>query len=328
MIKNQKPIISKQLSLDQVVKCCNDDIKDFAENFFRLEHTWLHNAYNAFKDIEKYLILVFLINKTLKTYNDHFYNLSFEKFYKLDQFEIEKINIIEIVKELSISKETARRKLNELNQEGIIKRNRKEISVINPFKDQKPINNIIELSKLLKWVSFKLNKIYGLNSFDSGYFLNIIKKNYTRNWHIFFNFQLKYILGAKKVYGSYDAFYIFACCALNQSYNLKNFGINNQRKIINLLNFPDVITEYTKLNSKGLNATTISEITGMPRASVIRKLKYLVNKKLLFKNNQNLFIISTPKDQPIEFKKLRNLFEKNQLLIRMALKDLLNQTII
>ena len=84
------------------------------------------------------------------------------------------------------------------------------------------------------------------------------------------------------------------------------------------------ITDYTKYRAQGLNPTTISELTGIPRASVIRKLKELRKDKFLFKNKQNLFTVITAKESPAAFKKLSNIFEKNQLLLRYCLKDLLN----
>ena len=327
-MNKQKPIISKQITVNHVTKCCNEDIKTFIENFYRFEYNWFYNAYNTFKDLEKYLILVFLINKTLKTYRDHFYSLSFQSFYELDKIEIEKIDIVEIVRELSISKETVRRKLNELNKQGIIIRNKKQISIINPFINQKPIANINELSKLLAWVSLELNKIYGMDLFDDKHFLNIIKKNYTLYWNIFLNFQFQYVIIVKKLFGSFDNFFIFGVCILNQSFNLKNAVSNEKKSLVNLLNFTEVLTNYTKDKSRGLNASSISDLTGMPRASVIRKLKILEKKKLIKKNKDKLFVVTTPKEHPETFKKIRKTFDKNQLLLRQCIKELLNQMII
>ena len=323
-MKIQKPNISNQISVEQITKCCNDDIKHFAEHFFQLEFTWLHNAYGAFKDFDKYLILVYLINNTLKTYKEHFYNLSFENFYKSESFEIEKISIIEIVKDLSMSKETVRRKINELNKSRVIIRNKKQILIINPFKSQKPINNIKELSKLITCISLKLKKIYGLPSYNDQYFLELIKKNYTRYWHTFLNFQLNYFLGLRSLYGSFDNLYIVGACVVNQSFNLKYATKNDNGDLLNLSNYIEYLTNYTKYRSKGLNPTTISELTSIPRASVIRKLKELRKNKILVRNKQNLYTVSTSKENPVAFLKISKTFDKNQLLLRNCLKDLLN----
>jgi len=323
-MKTQKIIISKQVSLEQITKCCNDDLKVFTEKFFHLEFTWLYNAYSTFKDFDKYIILVYLVNKTLKIYNSHFYTLSFEGFYNSNLLEIDKISIIELVNELSISKETVRRKLNELNKAGIIKRNKKQILMINPFMFQKPINNIKTLSKLLTFVSMKLKKIYNLNYFDDGYFEKVIKKNYTRYWHAFLNFQLDYILRLRKQLGSFDHLYIFAICVVNQTFNLKNSINNNNKNSLDLNNFTEYLTDHTKHRSRGLNPTTIAELTKMPRASVIRKIKDLKDNKLLVRDNKNLYTLVTSKASPSRFKKMNHVFDKNQLSLRNCLKDLLN----
>ena len=86
-------------------------------------------GYKIFKDLDKYLIIVHLINKTFTTYNKYFLNISFDKFYSNENIEVEKISIINIVKELNLSKETTRRKLNELSQDGLIIRKSKKITI-------------------------------------------------------------------------------------------------------------------------------------------------------------------------------------------------------
>ena len=41
-------------------------------------------------------------------------------------------------------------------------------------------------------------------------------------------------------------------------------------------------------DNRGVNAMSISEITGIPRPTVVRKLKYLINKKFLHINEKKL----------------------------------------
>ena len=43
----QKPIISNQITIEQITKSCDDDIKSFTELFFNLEYTSL-NSFNLF----------------------------------------------------------------------------------------------------------------------------------------------------------------------------------------------------------------------------------------------------------------------------------------
>ena len=43
--------------------------------------------------------------------------------------------------------------------------------------------------------------------------------------------------------------------------------------------------------SQGLNATTIAELSGIPRPTILRKIKFLLNNKLISKNKNNLYSI-------------------------------------
>ena len=80
---------------------------------------WITGTYKAFNDADKYIILGYLFRKTVTFYYDNFIKVNYETFYKTDHFDIEKINIVEISKALDIPKETARRKVTELEKVGV-----------------------------------------------------------------------------------------------------------------------------------------------------------------------------------------------------------------
>ena len=50
---------------------------------------------------------------------------------------------------------------------------------------------------------------------------------------------------------------------------------------------------HWKKNNRGLNPTTLSELTGIPRETVIRYLAILIKNKTLTKNKQNLYFLTT-----------------------------------
>ena len=101
-------------------------------------------------DMDKYLILIYLVQKSFRHYADIMIIHSEEQFYTKEEFEIEKINLIEISDELSIAKETVRRKINELSEEKIIMRKGKKI-ILKPltFIHQRPKHSIKTLSQFL-----------------------------------------------------------------------------------------------------------------------------------------------------------------------------------
>jgi len=117
---------------------------------FYFQQQWLTAAFRRFKDFDKYIILIYLINKAFKGYNDHFVVNSFDEFYSKDKFEIPKINIIDLSRELNISKETTRRKMMELEKEGAIKKNKKKVMLERRGQEiQKPTDSIRNLSRVI-----------------------------------------------------------------------------------------------------------------------------------------------------------------------------------
>ena len=330
-MNNLKPNISNIISIENVNEACDKNYEDMMLKYYQLQFGWFHNAYNAFKDIDKYVILAYLVNKTLSFYNKHFFNISFDEFYSNKSLEIEKISISEIVRELKLSKETARRKLNELTRDGIIVRDKKKITIqSNAFTYQKPIISIQNFSNLLSTSSKYLKINSNLKSQNSEYFEKQIKKNYTHYWNDFLNFQIELILRFKDIFLNYENVMVFCICLLNQAYNMKNSDQKIEAENTNLMHdmYTNTITRYTLENSKGLNPTTIAELTGIPRASVIRKLNELIKLNFIILNSDKLYTTCSAKKGANGFKKLSKFFVSNQPYIRGIIKDFFNYTII
>ena len=90
---------------------------------------WLIRAYNVFEDIDKYIILIYFINKDLIFYRKNGLIVDYDTFYKDKSLEIRKINISDISKDLQIPKESVRRKVQELEKKGVIKKTGKKIFI-------------------------------------------------------------------------------------------------------------------------------------------------------------------------------------------------------
>ena len=314
--------ISNQISIEEINSIYEKNLQNILFEFFNLENEWFYNAYNEYKDLDKYLILVYLIHRTLETYDKHFYKVSFEKFYNNPHIEIEKISIVDIVKELSISKETVRRKLNQLSSSGALTRKQKNIRINKVNSNPKLEKNVYNLSKLLYLFCKNLNKSHDLTILTRSEIEKKIRLNYTQYWNLFFKFQIGYILRSKNIFSSIDAFYIWGLCALNEAFNSKK--LNKIKKIIVFEKGETFFEKLIKLkDSKGLNPTTISELSGIPRATVIRKINFLVKKNFLYKYNQ-LYKVNN-KQSSKTFEIINNkLYIKNQQELRNLLKDILN----
>ena len=117
----------KTLNSESVYDVLSKHSNETVSLWFKLQQAWCNNAYNTFKDYDTYLILIYLINTVFQKYSDRFQYLSYLEFYEKNELVIDKINLIEISKELNIPKETVRRKINFLQNQNIIFRKGKSI---------------------------------------------------------------------------------------------------------------------------------------------------------------------------------------------------------
>ncbi len=288
---NDKNIkLSNKIQEEQIFACLSKTYQSSITLFYEFERTWLTRTYKVFKDLDKYIILVFLLYKTFKSYHDMFHKKNYESFYNQKIFEIPKINIIDISRELSISKETARRKILELEKAGIIKKVKKTI-ILNQeiLKIQRPDETLDALCKFLSNFSRVMRKENILKKdIATEEFKKIIKDNFTLCWYFFLDFQIPYCLAWKKFYGDLETFFIVGIIIYNQNLHLqkdnklieKNFFKNYTKNLISLGNRP------------GINAMSIADITGIPRPTILRKLNLSMGKGIVSKDKKNLYRIS------------------------------------
>ena len=94
----------------------------------------------------------------------------------------------------------------------------------------------------------------------------------------------------KKYHSNLGCWYLAGTCALNLMYNTKDFkfDLNSENYTENFF-----LNLTGKKNNRGLNPTTLSELTGIPRETVIRYLAILIKNKTLTKNKQNLYFLTT-----------------------------------
>ena len=260
--------------------------------FVEFQFSWLQQAYKALKDIDKYYILIYLYKENFTELNEIFKVKSYEEFYFNPRFELDKINIIQIAKKLRLSKETARRKILELEEDGILIKNKKSIAVtLKAGLLQKPVNTINSFSKILQYVSKLLydNKTVK-KYYEKDFFIKKIKERFTQILAIFLEYQIEYLLTRKTlVNNDIEMWFIYGSVLYNQIMYLKKSETKNHYQkewIEEVLNVGD---------KKGINAMTISDLTGIPRPTVIRKLKVLLKQKNIYKDPNNLYYISKGK---------------------------------
>ena len=294
MYQEKRLKFSTEVNESQVYNILTKNYIEIITDYFELQRIWLNNAYITFKDLDKYFILMKLVSKTFDSYSEYFIKYNFDQFYNVDQYELKKFNIVNIANELSISKETARRKILELEKIGIIKKNKKAVIINrNAYNLQKPTTAIHLISKFLANLSRLLKKTNIIKQQISSLDLELlIKNNYTHCWNYFLKFQIEMLTTFKeKFFKNYETVQIWAMIVYNQNLALS-------KKIKSSDKYPDrvkdtYLTELLSLTETlGLNAMTISDLTGIPRPTVIRKLNFLVKNRYVNKNKSGLYVVS------------------------------------
>ena len=282
--------------------------------FIEFQFTWLQQAYRAMGDLDKYNILVYLYKENFVELSEIFRVKSLTEFYLNPRFELEKINIIQIAKKLRLSKETARRKILELEEDGILIKNKKSIIVtLKAGLLQKPEETINSFSKILQYVSFLLYQQKTVKKYyKKDFFIKKIKERFTQILAIFLEYQLDYILRRKELTNNdTEMFFIFGTLFYNQVMFLKKSEkkAHYQKEWVNEMLHVG--------NKKGINAMSISDLTGIPRPTVIRKLKYLLKNKDIMKDDKNLYYLLNGK--------LLTQFNKQRLINIKKLSDIISR---
>ena len=188
------PSISAQIDENKISKIIDKNFSRLAPLFYPFITNWLTRAYGVYGDIDKYLIAIYLVNRQFIFYRKNGFIVSFETFFENKPLEIDKINISDISKDLKIPKESVRRKIQELENRGVIKRVKKKILIYRSGLSSDRVNIAIkELSLLL----YEFNKILKDerevdNVFEIKKIISSIKQNYSFCWYQFYKFLFSY----------------------------------------------------------------------------------------------------------------------------------------
>ena len=148
------PSFKEQIRVKDILDIFEENYSVIVPIWIPLQVQWLNGAYQTFKDYEKFMIIMHLLSKTFQFYSKNFVKLSYDEYFNQNLIEIEKYNIMDIAKNLNIPKETARRKIKELEELGHIKRLQKKIVVDSAtWPNIQPIETIKRLTRFLSTFS-------------------------------------------------------------------------------------------------------------------------------------------------------------------------------
>ena len=148
------PKVSKQIRSEDIREVIEKNFASIIPVWTPLQLAWVNNVYRTFHDYEKFMIIMHLLTQTFEAYSKNFVKLNYEEYFDQNEIEIDTINVTEISKSLNIPKETTRRKINELEEMGAIKRiNKKIIIDRNTWPNIKPQETIKRMTRFLSTLS-------------------------------------------------------------------------------------------------------------------------------------------------------------------------------
>ena len=310
------PSISSQINEEEIYKVIDKHFSRLAPYYYRWINSWLIGAYEHFSDIDKYIILIYIINKDFIFFRKNGLIVNYDSFYKDKTLEVDKISISDISKDLQIPKESVRRKVEELERAGVIKKKGKKIFVdrtgfttVQAKITLKNISTLLyEFNKILKEENIVKKAYQTIEISDS------IKINFSFVWYQFYKLLFIFTNRWRKEFGDLETFTIGIIVLVNAADN-KNFRLKefNKKKYQVSIQGSDNI---------GVNAMSLAEITGIPRPTVIRKLKIMIKGNILQINKKKLITVNMTGQS---LKMARKLQDQNILSLSNFISRVFNQ---
>ena len=243
--------------------------------FFEMQSSFLSGIYKRYGDLEGgQIVIYFARNLHLKVMRkreeDLSFDLSLDKFWFNHQNTMQdKLKIISVSRFTGLPKETTRRKIIQLTKLKHLKKSNKNNLYWEPSSQAKDTYVLIikEQIKSLSKFLFEQSKFLNINVPFSKFYKEI-EKNYCFYWYHYLTTQLDFMKYWQKKTNDLEILLI-GLQSLIQSLNY--FKQNNIKN--NVSNkYPDI------------SATSVSEVTGIPRATCIRKLEHLSKAKFIKKD--------------------------------------------
>ena len=308
------PSISEHIDEKIINKVIQDNFAALAPSYFTLTSNWFVRAYDHWKDIDKFVIIIYLIHQNLIYFRQNGIKIDYETFYEKKSIEIDKINISDISKDLAVPKESIRRKVLELEKQKVIIRTGKKILVVrDTFYSSKAVETLIEVATILHEFNKILkneklvNEVYSIKEI-----ILAIKENFSYCMYQFNKFWFIYINRWRNELKDLETLGIGMVVVINSVKNKNFFPKKSMRSY-----HKDLMGSDTR----GVNAMSISEITGIPRPTVVRKLKYLIDKKYLHINEKKLITFNAKDSAFITTKGMVN---KNMISLRHFIYKVFN----
>ena len=274
----------KKFETYNIEKVIKDNFVKLMPTFYEMESTFLSGLYKRYGDLEGGNIVIYFardlhLEILRKRENDLDFDLSLDFFWRNHKnIRQGKKKIISVSKETGLPKETARRKIISLIRKKHLRKEDKSRLFWEPSSEHKETyikiigEQINSLSKFILEQTKLLNSVIPLAKIEKE-----IKKNYSFYWYHYLSVQLQYIKFWHQKLNDLEMLLI-GLQTIIQTINYINRKSDGTNSIISRFQKGQDIKEAN------ISATSVSEVTGIPRATCIRKLEKFVKMKVLDKD--------------------------------------------
>jgi|TARA_B110000967_G_scaffold202216_1_gene240691 hypothetical protein len=269
-----------QLLQSNIEKTILENYLEYQYIFVEFQSKFLTSLCSRHQSIENGNLALYFAQQThqnilrKKDYDLNF-DLSFEKFWDNQSETIpSRIPMIKIGKDTSFPKETARRKILQLIKLKILNKKNRNIGWM-PSEELKESYNLVineEIDGVSKLISFICKKIN--ISISREEIIKEIKEKFSFYWFHYLESQLEYIKSWTSQVKDRELILIFLQVIFLFISKAKNKNLSHKK----LYDDPSLMKEFI---SSSISATSIADVTGIPRATCVRKLTYLVKLKIV-----------------------------------------------
>ena len=169
----------------------------------------------------------------------------------------------------------------------ILKRQGKQIVLKHSIiQHQRPLKSLDLLSTFIKKQTVILEAAHMIENSPTTEQIKIyFEKYFTVFWLRFFKLQIPFLVNWRETFTDLETWNVWGIIALNHQYTYKKLYDQNIYINDNKVDTNNFYSEMVKAKVKhGINTSSISDISKIPRATVIRKLKWLKKNNLIKKN--------------------------------------------
>ena len=267
-------------SQESIEKIILDNYIECQYLFVEFQSKFLLGLFSKYQSVENGNLVLYYARQVhqnilrQKDYDLNF-NTSLEKFWdNHNKISPNKKSLSDVARDTSLPKETVRREVLQLIKQNILSKKKKSIDLLPSEQYIKSysldiVNEINDVCKLIIYICVKTNF-----SISKEEVAKEIREKFSFYWFHYLGAQLEYLRLWSKQFNDLELILIYLQVA-------HLFTAKVKKKNLSHKDFYDNPSQLKECIEASVSATSISDVTGISRATCVRKLKTLVSLKTI-----------------------------------------------